>query len=496
MTMQHIDWISWILKIVRVWRSPSPEDFSEELSPRSHGLHRHLLLVGLMMLTLGYGSVAQAEALVGGADEILATHSNPVSLDAGNGDRLAVPSSAAEVPVGAADRSWDHLPPPDQSAAEQSAADQPTVDQPAVDQPAVDQPTVDQPAVDQPATLPISTQAIPEAAPVAVGLLQTIKLQTTKTEVAAKPVELKFALPQPSFQFQTANPKVLPNAIPEADQGVDPGVDTASLANLFVGNSDSLVAKAVGSAEGTRTPEGDRNPAYFGHVDPGNKAWNLGSFSYQHEAATPEDADVKQLNRLQDQAGIMQAKAQARGISLTLEEALNGIDLANQAPKAVLDQDGYIDWLAKAHQNGLSGDDAVLWARTQSFFDPRLQRWNAPGLGNTQERITLDQERRMQAIDRAIAVHEQPVVQPVIQPVAQPTAQPVAQPSTQSKPFQPVSPQASHKISEDVGIARLFAEQTFSHFGRSGSTSASEPTATLPEAPGIAALFELDLPKS
>lgn len=177
-----------------------------------------------------------------------------------------------------------------------------------------------------------------------------------------------------------------------------------TLRDLFAQDSDSLVAAAVGSAEGTRSPDGKPNQHFYGHPDPGNGVWNLGTFSYQHGAASPEEADVKQLNRLKQQAQVMQEKIAAQGLSLTLEEALNGIDLANQAPKAVIDAEGgYIEWLAKAHHMGKSGSEAILWARVQSFIDPQTQQWNAPGLGNTADSITHDQNRRMQAIASAMA---------------------------------------------------------------------------------------------
>ncbi|MFM7426788.1 MAG: hypothetical protein ACKO7W_17625 [Elainella sp.] len=175
-----------------------------------------------------------------------------------------------------------------------------------------------------------------------------------------------------------------------------------TLRELFARESDSLVAVAVGNAEGTRTPDGDRSKHFYGHTDPGNGVWNLGTFSYQHGASSAAEADVKQLNRLKQQSRTMQEKATAQGLKLTLEETLNGIDLANQAPKALLDSQGYIEWLAQAHAMGYSGQDAILWARVQSFKDPKTQRWNAPGLGNTAESITRDQQRRMQAIARAI----------------------------------------------------------------------------------------------
>jgi hypothetical protein len=171
-----------------------------------------------------------------------------------------------------------------------------------------------------------------------------------------------------------------------------------TLKDLFAGDSDSMVAVTVGNAEGTRQPNGQPNKAFYGHTDPGNGVWNLGTFSFQHGAESPEAADVKQLNRLKRQAQVMQEKAADHGLKLTLEETLNGIDLANQAPQAVIDVQGYTDWLAKAHAQGLNGADAILWARVHSFIDPATQQWNAPGLGNTRERITHDQQRRMDAI--------------------------------------------------------------------------------------------------
>jgi hypothetical protein len=157
---------------------------------------------------------------------------------------------------------------------------------------------------------------------------------------------------------------------------------------------------------------GDRTRAYYGHVDPGNGVWNLGSFSYQHGAPSPEAADEKQLKRLAKQATMVRQQAAAKGMQLNLEEELNAIDLANQAPLAALDRGGYIDWLEAAHKMGLRGSDAVLWARTRSFLNPDTGQWNAPGLGNNVYSISRDQERRQQAIARAIALHQQQYQKP------------------------------------------------------------------------------------
>ena len=174
-----------------------------------------------------------------------------------------------------------------------------------------------------------------------------------------------------------------------------------TLEALFHGGSNSLVARAVGSAEGTRTPDGGHTSAYYGHVDPGNHKWNLGSFSYQHGARSPAEADVKQLKRLYNQALELRQQASQHQVSLSLAEELNGIDLANQAPLAALDR-GYIDWLAMAKQQSMDERDRILWARTRAFLDPNSGRWDAPGLGNTLESIRWDQARRQQVVQQAI----------------------------------------------------------------------------------------------
>lgn len=177
--------------------------------------------------------------------------------------------------------------------------------------------------------------------------------------------------------------------------------------DLFEGGSDSLVARAVGSAEGTRTPEGGKTRAYYGHTDPGNGRWNQGSFSYQHEARSPEEADSRQLRRLQVQANLMRSRAGTNRLMWSLEAELNGIDLANQAPLAALDRGGYVDRLRQAYDRGFKGSDAVLQARIYSFLDPRTNQWDAPGLGNSESSITHDQGRRLDAIAQALSVHQQ-----------------------------------------------------------------------------------------
>ena len=192
-----------------------------------------------------------------------------------------------------------------------------------------------------------------------------------------------------------------------AQQPADPAYNTLGLDDwIFDGGSGSLVARTVGSAEGTRMSDGGRTPAYYGHTDPGNGVWNLGTFSYQHGASTPEEADEKQLSRLRNQGLQLEEKAAGLGMKLSLEAKLNGIDLANQAPLAALDRGGYIERLAEANRLGMRGQKAILWARTYAYIDPDTQTWNAPGLGNNVHSISRDQERRALAISRALQAYD------------------------------------------------------------------------------------------
>jgi hypothetical protein len=89
-------------------------------------------------------------------------------------------------------------------------------------------------------------------------------------------------------------------------------------------------------------------------------------------------------------------------MTLNLEERMNGIDLANQAPQAALGRGGYIDWLASAKQKGLTGAAGILYARVNSYINPNTGNLDAPGLGNSWSRVEADQKRRMEEIWKAI----------------------------------------------------------------------------------------------
>lgn len=234
--------------------------------------------------------------------------------------------------------------------------------------------------------------------------------------IAQAPASSQEAAPkeQPAAPAATPARQSIGLGFPEATVQPPPAQPPATTATaqatntnwIFEGGSDSLVARVVGSAEGTRTATGERTRYYRGHTDPGNGVWNLGTFSYQHGADSPEAADEKQLARLARQEKSLVSKADRLGLQLTLVERLNALDLANQSPAAALNQGGYIDRLHQAHQAGRTGDDAILWARTYAYMNPKTQRWNAPGLGNTYQSIRRDQNRRLQAIASALDAYQ------------------------------------------------------------------------------------------
>ncbi|MBE9101058.1 hypothetical protein [Vacuolonema iberomarrocanum] len=284
-------------------------------------------------------------------------------------------------------------------------------------------PTPDRPADKAPLSIPPSATDAPigtghELAelPPPPSQIATAPPPTTTAPVAPvappepEPVHMTTLADAGGLSFQLRDvPRQLVNLFTggsDSEAQPQPIPDTAALPDalmpLFVGGAQSLVAIAVGSAEGTRTPAGDITPAYYGHVDPGNGVWNLGSFSYQHGAKSPEEADQRQLARLQQQATRLWRDAEHRGLQLSLEEWVNAIDLANQAPEAALDSGGYLDRLQESRRLNLAGAEAIAWARTRSYIDPDTQQWNAPGLGNTLASIMTDQERRVRAIARAL----------------------------------------------------------------------------------------------
>lgn len=150
--------------------------------------------------------------------------------------------------------------------------------------------------------------------------------------------------------------------------------------------SDEILKCAIGNAEGTKGDDCSPNPAYFGHIDPGNGAANMGAFSYQHGAATPEEADAKQLERLRKaEADIQQKAVDKFGQPLSKAALASALDLWNQAPLA---GDDFVMRLTTADPS----PQEIIDARSQAFIGP--DGLDAPGLGNSMDNVQHDQTRR------------------------------------------------------------------------------------------------------
>jgi hypothetical protein len=149
---------------------------------------------------------------------------------------------------------------------------------------------------------------------------------------------------------------------------------------------DGLIKCAIGAAEGTLNDDCSANKNYWGHDDSG--FLNLGAFSYIHEAATPEEADRKQLEHLKGQIPHYQQLAREKfGAELSKAALLSVLDLHNQAPAAAADMVGHLSSADPSPQE-------IIEARARSFVNPATQQLESPGLGNSMERVQADQERR------------------------------------------------------------------------------------------------------
>jgi Peptidase_C39 like family len=207
------------------------------------------------------------------------------------------------------------------------------------------------------------------------------------------------------------------------------------VAKAFEGGSNSLIARAVGHSEGNRTPDGGFNKSYQGHTDPGNGAYNIGSFSYQVKqggASTPAQADELWMGRLKQQMPRYEAAAKAAGLNPADSRLLaNFCDLYTQAPLAATGKGGFLDRMGEIAKGGGSYE-AIIAARVNSYRDPGSGRIDAPGFGNSEARLRTDQDRRMTALEAVLSRGGAPPtgkVQSVMAPASQSNSpQPVTTP--------------------------------------------------------------------
>ena len=184
-------------------------------------------------------------------------------------------------------------------------------------------------------------------------------------------------------------------------QDIEPYLTGKLLAKGNSELSDRALVCSIGAAEGTRDEDCNPTAAYRGHIDPGNGADNLGTFSYQHGASTPAEADQRQLARLRHAEETLQAQAEAKFSQPLSKPALGAaLDLWNQSPAA---GESFVEHLPSAKPTG----EQIVKARTQSYVDPSTGRLDAPGLGNRLEQVEADQARRTSEVLHQLARQQQ-----------------------------------------------------------------------------------------
>ena len=185
--------------------------------------------------------------------------------------------------------------------------------------------------------------------------------------------------------------------------------------------SNAAAAIVIGNAEGTRRPDGGFTAAYGGHTDPGNAVHNRGSFSYQHTASSPADADRRQLETLRGRLPTYQAAATRAGLDPNNARLASAyLDLYNQSPSAAgrfLNQLGTLRGqpIDAAHITRLrvnSYVDASTGQRFQlanggqagsGFVNiARNQLGRTPTEAQVQAVIRDDQQRRTDAVETAL----------------------------------------------------------------------------------------------
>jgi uncharacterized protein (TIGR02594 family) len=200
-----------------------------------------------------------------------------------------------------------------------------------------------------------------------------------------------------------------------------PGLDLRRFTDPAWG-SNALAAIVIGSAEGTRRPDGGFTRAFGGHTDPGNAVHNRGSFSYQHAASSPADADRRQLQTLQGRLPAYEAAARGAGLNANDPRLASAyLDLYNQSPTAAqrfLNQIGALagqpitaaritDLRVNSFVDASTGERFRLANGGQAgsgFVNiARNQLGRTPTEAEVQAVIRADQQRRTNAVESALS---------------------------------------------------------------------------------------------
>lgn len=168
-------------------------------------------------------------------------------------------------------------------------------------------------------------------------------------------------------------------------------------AKLFDNRLDAPGTIAIGGAEGTLNTDGTPTGIYDGHTDPGNGATNKGFGSWQASpVANAVEGDAKAFERIKNNCiPTVEKQSQQLQVTLTPELVVQVCDAYIQAPLAAQD---LLPNLKSCQQQGKTGSDALLCARTKSYYNPQTGALEASGFGNDIDRLTHDQNRRMTEI--------------------------------------------------------------------------------------------------
>jgi hypothetical protein len=234
------------------------------------------------------------------------------------------------------------------------------------------------------------------------------------TEVKSSAVSV-----QPQVQTLFSAP-AKPDTFKSVDKLNSPIKSLAELKALFA-DPKAPGAIAIGAAEGNYDSKGNRLRNWYGHSDPGDNRYNKGFCSIapgrgdHFSGGTPEEADAACIRMLQGKLEKVFADFERAGAELTLERAINSLDLYNQASPDVSKR--FPKRLVEFERKS-SGVDLIADARTAAFY--KGNRNTATGLLSICRRenrpvsdwncVRGDQMRRAVAIRKTL--NELPAIAP------------------------------------------------------------------------------------
>jgi len=177
--------------------------------------------------------------------------------------------------------------------------------------------------------------------------------------------------------------------------------EIVSIAQSLLSSSNAVGFVAIGTAEGTRTRNGGKTSLYNYHEDPGNRARNIGTCSWQTGgASTPEEADelCRTKRLLGETLPMLIRESKKHKVPLDAETLVIGFDAAVQAPLAAQD---FIKHLASDKCKRES--DPHHCARVNSFFNPDTGKWEVTNIFKPLGALEHDQARRIGEIRETLA---------------------------------------------------------------------------------------------